>query len=172
VAGAVTVGVLLALARWVVTPYRVSGPSMQPTLEGGDDGGAGDVILVDRLSYAIRAPRRWEVVVLRGGDGADGTASVKRIVGLPGETVEIWEGAVFVDGRAVPPPPALGAVHVVSKGAFGHVPVRLGPEEYFVLGDNSYLSRDSRSRGPVGRSSIVGRAFLVLLPAGRLGAIP
>jgi signal peptidase I len=172
--------VLLFVAlRWVWVPYRVLGISMLPTLVGVDaeQPGAGDVVLVSRLSYARRDPQRWEVVVLthdgEGGREAGDSSreSVKRIVGLPGESLEIREGRLFVDGKHLELPGAILGHHVVGKGPHGRGLVRLGHGEYFLLGDNSYYSKDSRQWGPVPRSSLRGRVFWILYPWGRWGPI-
>jgi len=175
-AGAVIIFVVL---RWVWVPYRVLGSSMLPTLVGAEAGraGAGDVVLVSRLAYVGREPRRWDVVVVCR-DGEDGLEagnsareSVKRVVGLPGESLEIREGRLIVDGKPLDLPGALEGSYIVGKGPHGRGLVGLGQGEYFLLGDNSYYSQDSRQWGPVPRSSIRGRAFWIACPPSRWGPI-
>jgi signal peptidase I len=160
------------VARWVLVPYRIRGSSMMPTLVGTEDGNArstGDIVLVNRLAYCAASsggPSRWDVVILRHADGEE---SVKRVVGLPGETVEIREGALVVNGARIELPAHLAGEYIVEKGRFGHAPAVLGDGEYFVLGDSSYLSQDSRRWGPVGRAKIEGRVMCIVFPLGRAG---
>ena len=173
--------------RWIVVPYRILGSSMLPTLVGTELGQQpvdGDIVLVNRLAYLLGRPGRWEVVVIeqpaasrleRSAAGEAGGApleNVKRIVGLPGETVEIQGGSVRIDGSRIELPPALRGTYIVSKGPFGRGSFTLADDEYFVLGDNSYLSRDSRYWGPVARRAIQGRAILIVFPCRRFGRVP
>jgi signal peptidase I len=162
---------LYVTARWVLVPYRVRGGSMLPTLVGIDDAQpstVGDVVLVSRLAYVFGEPRRWDVAVVHHAEGGD---SVKRIVGLPGERLEIREGKILIDARPLSLPDALGGVYVVSKERYGLDPVQLGADEFFLLGDSSYLSQDSRRWGPVHRGELSGRAVFVAYPWCRLGSI-
>jgi signal peptidase I len=163
-------GALFTL-QFVFVPYRIRGDSMLPTLCGGGRGA--DLVLVSRLAYLWNGPERWDVVVVEraGEDGAGGGARVKRVVGLPGERVEIVAGTVRVDGQRMDPPVHLREVFVVSKGPFGVGRVDLGADEYFLLGDNSYLSRDSRALGPVRRREISGRVDFRFFPVGRAGRV-
>ena len=145
---------------------------MMPTLVGAEDGNArstGDIVLVNRLAYSASSsggPARWDVVILRHADGEE---SVKRVVGLPGETVEIREGALAVNGSRLEPPAHLAGEYIVQKGRFGHAPAVLGEGAYFVLGDSSYVSQDSRRWGPVGREEIEGRVMCIVFPLARAG---
>jgi signal peptidase I len=119
----------------------------------------GDRLLVDRTAYLFRGPRRWEIVVFRSPHDA-GQLCVKRVAGLPGETVSSAEGKIWIGGRAIESP--LGAEYEARPG--DHLNTRpewqLGPTEYFVLGDNAAISDDSRSwpSGPgVDAKRLVGR---------------
>jgi signal peptidase I len=166
---------LLALGGWVLTPFRVATASMEPALRGDLPGRPGDTILVNRLAYLCSGPSRWEVVAFRPVEAeapkSQAASIVKRVVGLPGETVEIRDGDLLVDGRPVPRPRALEPVHYVRSGSFGSGPVVLGPEEYFVLGDNSYPSIDSRRFGPLPRVNLIGKAVWIIAPLERAGPI-
>lgn len=144
-------------ARWA---NRVAQGSMRPTLEPEE------IVLVNRLAPHADALRRWDVVVFR--DGA-GDVYVKRLAGLPGEEITLLPGRVLVDGREVALPggwtrspyvPSGPAMRPVLDPASGAVRIRCGRDEYFVLGDNSAQSRDSRQIGPVARRDLMGRAFL------------
>lgn len=168
---ALLIGSLLALfARtYLLQVYRVPSDSMAPSLLPGDH------VAVDRFVFGrgagfgflpAREPRRFDVVVFRGADGY----LIKRLLGLPGERVEVKDHRTFVDGVAVedpgagaaswlrlPGPEAPGASPVPAS--FG--PMRLGRDEYLALGDQRGISLDSRSFGPVPRRDLVGRAFLI-----------
>jgi signal peptidase I len=100
----------------------------------------GDRLLVDRTAFAFRLPRRWEVVVFRSPADA-GQLFVKRVVGLPGETVTLGDDGIWINGQAVSMP-AVGS-YKIRIGDRDQC--RLGPTEYFVLGDNATISDDSRS---------------------------
>jgi len=151
----------------------VVGQSMQPTLRDGDR------LLVSRLAYRLRRPRRGEIVLLRrNAGGAHNPESIKRIVGLPHERVQIVAGEVRLNGCPLPEPylpqPADEAERAMLTVALALTPAcawRLGPDEYIVLGDNRARSTDSRSFGPVRRRDIVGKAWYRYGPRGRVGTI-
>ncbi len=139
--------------------YRVEGPSMQPTLH------AGEYVAVNRLAYRLGAPARGDIVVVRLGqfEGPDRNV-IKRVVGLPGERIDITAGVVRINGRAYPEPyrrrPA------TYSGSW-----TVGPDEYFVLGDNRDDSSDSHIWGSIHRRSIEGKAMFVYWPPGEWTAI-
>ena len=133
--------------RYALSTVIVQGRSMAPTLEDGDH------FLLNRLSYLCREPKRGDLVVLR--DPGHGDLAVKRIVGLPGEQIEVKQGLVFVNGRRLREIylPAETKTLLADGSA---TPLRLGTDQYFVLGDNRDQSEDSRYYGPVLKESIVG----------------
>lgn len=141
--------VVIAVRILTLDTYRVIGDSMAPSFQ------AGDQLIVDRLIFAIRDPRRWEPVVFAGSDGV---TYLKRVVGLPGETVQLIDGVVHINGEPVcaPGPP----VRYDNCGRHAiHHSHRLDEDEFFVLGDNSAASSDSRHwpDPAVRRSALVGR---------------
>jgi signal peptidase I len=177
---AIAVLLLLLLAAvlgvgWVFVPYRVVGDSMAPTLLGtcNREGTsvAGDVVIVNRLAYVLSPPQRWDVVVLESLEGGRSGESVKRIAGLPGEEIEIRDGVCYADGIRRTPPARISWKGVVRKGPFSQGPLRLRRHQYFVLGDNSYASLDSRACGPVSRAQLRGQVWCVVLPWHRAGAV-
>jgi signal peptidase I len=151
-AAASTVGLLLAVA---VANRRVTvrGRSMAPLLEPGER------VLVDRLAYRLRRPRRSEVVLVRGATPAAPDLLLKRIVGLPGEAVAVRRDRLWIDGRPLDVGrPVVGS----SPGAW-----TLGPGQYFLLSENLAVGTDSRHTGPVDGSRLVGPAWLVYAPTVR-----
>jgi signal peptidase I len=104
----------------------------------------GDRLLVDRTAFVARPPRRWEIAVFRA-PSEDGPLCVKRVVGLPGETVAIRDGAIYVDGQRIAAPVRNSFAPRYEDNPRLREGCQLGPTEYFVLGDNSAVSDDSRS---------------------------
>jgi signal peptidase I len=140
----------------LLAPHVVCGPSMAPALS------IGQRLLIDRAAFCWRAPRRWETVVLRSPDDPQ-MLCVKRVVGLPGETIEIDRGEVLVDGTVARKNlDVLRDVYYLAGPGDPRVQYRLGAGEYFMLGDNSARSLDSRqwaARGGVSADLLVGRAL-------------
>jgi signal peptidase I len=148
----------------------VVGRSMHPTLCDGDR------LLVSRLAYRLRRPRRGEIVLLRRTGGAHKPESIKRIVGLPHEQVQIVAGEVRLNGHPLREPylpqPATEAESALLSAALALTPScewRLGADEYVVLGDNRARSTDSRSFGPVRMRDITGRVWYRYEPWERAG---
>jgi signal peptidase I len=164
-----------ALIRiFVAAPYYIPSASMEPTLHGCshcDD----DHVLVDKLSYRVHAVHRGDVVVFdRPSSWAISEKHlIKRVIALPGDTLSVRQGALYVNGaRLVEPYLKSGCGPIQTLDSRSAAAVRtLGPVpagEVFVMGDNRCDSADSRMFGPVPISDIVGRAFLIVWPLGRL----
>lgn len=148
-----TLGLLIAITitLFVMQGYRVSGACMEPHLWTGER------VLVSKMAYALGGPRRGDVVVFRYPRDPRQTF-VKRVVGLPGETVAIQNGQVFVNARALPEPYRVNAAH-------GDMPPRFVPhDQYFVMGDNRDFSDDSRFWGQLPAHEILGRAVACYWP--------
>lgn len=157
---AIALSVPLAVVLFLVQPFQVEGRSMQPRLFNGER------ILVDKITPRLGALRRGDIVVFRSPlDGR--RVLVKRVVGLPGETIEIQKGSVLADGLAVQE--AYLEENIPPDQDFPAI--RLGKGEYFVLGDRRRDSEDSRVWGPVNRRSIVGRAFFSYWPPSSVGSL-
>lgn len=124
---------------------------------------SGDYLIIDELSYQFRAPERGEVIVFKYPNDPS-QRYIKRIVGLPGETIKIESGKVFIyqDGEIL----FLDELDYLSQAVYtlGDVQITLSKEEYFVLGDNRPLSADSRRWGPLSEEDIIGRVFLRAWP--------
>lgn len=147
--------VLLALAIHIFLAQAtvVYGQSMQPNLQPSER------LVIEKVSYYFDIPQRGDIVVLDIPQMSE--LLIKRVVGLPGESVEIRRGAVLIDGQIIPQPFAL------LPGGTTYGPITLGPDSYFVMGDNRNNSNDSRAFGPVSRSAIVGRAWMRYWPLSR-----
>jgi len=157
---AVAVLVVVLFVTYVAQAFRVQGPSMMPLLNDGER------IVVYKLGYRWGPIRRGDVVVF--WYPLDPSISfIKRVVGLPGELIEIHRGMLFVDGRALNEPyvPA----RFLEDQELGPFEVR--PAHYFVLGDHRNGSHDSRKFGDVPAKYIYGRAVFRLWPPGRIGVI-
>jgi signal peptidase I len=172
---AVTAAGVLIFQAEVAKPYRIPSPSMEPTLHckmpiAGCEGRFSDRVIANRLVYRFSDPARGDIVVFDPPDTvkragcSDGTY-VKRIVGLPGETVSMRDGRVLIDGTPLREP-YLGAAY---RGYESGVWARIADDAYFVLGDNRAMSCDSRRWGTVPRDAIIGRADVRYWPPNRAG---
>ncbi len=164
--------VSLAVKAFVVQAFFIPSGSMERTLHGCP-GCRGDRVLVDKLSYDVREIRRGEVVVFHGtgpwlSAGAGSEDFVKRVVGLPGETVACCDrdGRVTVDGRPLDEP------YVFRNDHRAFDAVTLGPDELWVMGDHRSSSSDSRVHGPIATDDVVGRAFVIVWPLSRWALLP
>jgi signal peptidase I len=141
------------LLRALVEPFVVEHSSMWPTIEEGE------YILVDKVSYHFHEPERGDIIVFRPPWNF-GRPYIKRVIGLPGDVVEIKDGAVFVNGNRLDEPYAGWTQDILPA-------VQVPEGEYFVLGDNRNNSYDSRRGWTVNRKDIVGRAWITYWPPSR-----
>lgn len=160
---AITLAVVIPIRAFVAQPFIVSGSSMVPTFENGQ------YLIVDELSYLFRDPKRGEVVIFRYPKDPS-KFFIKRVIGLPGETINIRDNKVTItSGNRLF---ALDEKYVNSDETLEPLRKKLSADEYFVLGDNRNASLDSRFWGPVNRGLIRGRVLLRLLPPTRIGYLP
>lgn len=160
---------LVLVAVFMVVTYvgqrvAVIGSSMEPTLSDKDN------LLVDKLSYRLHDPERFDIVVFPY-QYEKNTFYIKRIIGLPGETVFIDdEGNIYIDGEILED--GYGKETIKNPG-LAYEPVKLGKDEYFVMGDNRNNSMDSRDPnvGNLKRSVIIGKAFIRVFPFPKMGVI-
>jgi signal peptidase I len=148
----------------------ISSHSMSPTLQG-ESFMQGDVVLTEKLSLMLRKPRRWEVVKFINEEF--GSPVMKRVIGLPGETVSLRTKpqTVFINGTAVARPSSLNGITYLAYGNLSNgASVKCG-DGYFVLGDLSMDSEDSRWTGPIRPQVLRGRAWLVVWPPRRAGFV-
>jgi len=151
--------IIIPVRYYLVQPFFVRGASMEPTYSDGE------YLLVDQLSYRLRQPRRGEVVVFRFPNNRS-QFFIKRIIGLPGETISVAEGRVTIVNGQYRQGVSLNEAEYLPAElrTGGQLTTTLGNDEYFVLGDNRFSSSDSRSWGPLPRSEIVGRSLLRAFP--------
>ena len=172
IAGAILI--VLAIKQWVVNPYRIPSSSMEPTLHcarpgEGCEARLSDRVLANRFIYHFRNPRRGEIIVFNtptaraeAACNASGTF-VKRLIGLPGETVRESNGVIFINGKKLNEPYIQPGRRDHQSGTWfvpkGH---------YFFMGDNRLQSCDSRRWGSVTRSAIIGEVFMTYWPPNRI----
>ena len=137
---------LVAGSQFVLRPVRVQGISMLPTYQDGR------VNLVFRWAYKFRDPARYDVVAIRLA--GEHVMFLKRIIALPGETVAFHDGKAFVNGQHLDEP------YLKLPSNWERAPVRLGPDEYFVVGDNRSMPKEDHTFGKATRDRIVGKALL------------
>lgn len=151
---------IFLLIRVVVQNFRIEGYSMEPSLHQGQ------YLIVNKAVYQwLHDPQRGDIVVFEYPRAPD-RDFIKRVIGLPGETVEVRDGAIYIDSVPLEEPYLSDATHGNMS------PRKLGPNEYFVLGDNRDNSSDSRSWGPLPRDNIIGKAWLSYWPPRLWGPIP
>jgi signal peptidase I len=160
IAGAFVVFVYLFIA----SPHEVIGRSMEENFYNGE------YLLADKVSYHFGEPRRGDVVIFKHSDTAD---YIKRVIGIPGDTVAVRDGSIYINGEKLEESAYLGSGVYTDPGTF----LREGEEitiekgEYFVCGDNRQHSSDSRTFGPIERVAIKGRAMIIYWPFKRLSII-
>lgn len=150
--------VIFAAINTVTGRFRIEGPSMMPNLQQGQ------YVIINKIVYRLGSPQRGDIIVFHHPRNP-GRDLIKRIIGLPGETVEIRDGKVQADGTPLDEPYVFYDSHYS-----GHY--QLGPDEYFVLGDNRPNSDDSHNWGTLTRDQIVGKAWLSYWPPTTWGGLP
>jgi signal peptidase I len=178
---------IFLMVRGVVLNFRVDGNSMEPTLSNSE------MLIVNRRAYSsvdfnqlldflpfvdrepgderylFSPPRRGDIVVFRP-PGSRSEPYIKRIIGLPGETVEIHDGAVYVDGVRLDEPYVSSST--TWRGSGGESTITIPDDEYFVLGDNRSNSSDSRVFGTVPKENIIGKSWIAYWPPGSVQILP
>ena len=156
--------IVVPIRYFIFQPFFVRGQSMEPSFFNGD------YLIIDELSYQFRGPQRGEAVVFKYPNDPS-QRYIKRIIGWPGETVEIEDGRVIVYGDGIPEILDESAYLSAFVNTAGRIRVSLAGDEYFVMGDNRSVSSDSRRWGPVPESDIIGRVFLRAWPFAALAKI-
>ena len=159
----VVVAVTFLFVQFVGQRTHVNGDSMNVTLEDGDN------LIVDKLSYRFKDPERFDIIVFPY-QYQEKTYYIKRIIGMPGESVQIIDGMVYIDGEMLDE--SYGK-EVMEYAGVASETIELGEDEYFVLGDNRNNSSDSRdpSVGNIHEDQIIGKAFLRIWPLNKFGIL-
>lgn len=148
----VIVVVVVLIRTFIITPVRVDGDSMKNTLKNGD-------IL---LLYKLSSIDRFDIIVL--DEEKDNEKIIKRVIGLPGETVAIKNGKIYINDKVIDDEYAYGETTDYNK-------VTLKDDEYFILGDNRLISKDSRYFGPIKDNEIKGKIVFRLFPFTKIGTV-
>lgn len=159
----IALAIVIPIRYFLFQPFFVKGESMEPNFENGD------YLIIDEISYRFKEPSRGEVIVFKYPQN-ESQLFIKRIIGLPGEKVEIKDNIIKITGtngktidlkeEAYLPSPIITS---------GNMDISLGDSQYFVLGDNRQASYDSRRFGVVNKSEIIGKVFLRAWPFASLG---
>lgn len=160
----IAIGVVLPFRIYIAEPYIVEGASMDPTFK------TGDYLIVDKLSYELGEPQRNSVIVFKFPPEPNRNL-IKRVIGLPGDTITMKNGEITITNTANPEGFTLDQSYLVHTKPESFT-VTLGPDEYFVMGDNRPESYDSRDWGILPKEDILGRPVLRLLPLSKIGTLP
>ena len=157
--------IVIPIRMFIAQPFIVSGASMDDTFHSGE------YLIVDQVSYHFDKPERGDVVVFRFPQDPS-KFFIKRVIGVPGDTISISGDTVTITNEKYPEGLELNEPYVKSMSSGGDLTETLGEREYFVMGDNRDESSDSRAWGLVQEDQIIGRAFLRLFPPTELGVLP
>lgn len=146
----ISLGIFFFVYIFLVQPHRVKGDSMMPNFVDGE------LLLTEKVSYHLYKPKRGDVIVFKA-PGPRKVDFIKRIVGLPGETIKIERGEIFINNQKIEEP-------YETQATEGTVNAIIGKDEYFVLGDNRGASSDSRTFGVIARNSLKGKAWFIYWP--------
>lgn len=151
--------VVLFVKAFIVTPIKVNGESMYPTLEEGD------IMILNKTAYYFNKPERFDIVVVNMPD----EYLIKRVIGLPGEHIEYKDNTLYVDGKKVKENFKHGVTDDFNIEELGSDTIPLNT--YLVLGDNRENSLDSRELGFIREDQLLGRTSLIILPFNRIGSV-
>jgi signal peptidase I len=167
------IGISIALVIYLffMQPHQVSGHSMHPFLQDKN------YVLTDKISYRLHAPERGDIVVFHAPEAANcpegaGCDYIKRVIGLPGDTVEIRNEQFYVNGTLLNERYLPEGTQTLPGAFVRDRVVTMGPREYFVSGDNRMHSSDSRVWGPIQPEMIVGKAFFRYWPVNDMQLLP
>jgi len=156
----------MVIRTFVVQAFKIPSGSMRPTFIEGDR------ILVNKFVYRFNEPEAGDIVVFRYPEDMK-KDFVKRLIAKGNQTIEIKDGDVYIDGSLVTKPHVVREIFYYNRGNYGEVDqkIKVPPDCYYVLGDNSSSSRDSRYWGFVPKKNLLGRAFLIYWPLNRIRAL-
>ena len=160
----IVVGVAFVLVYFIGLRTSVVGQSMAPTLDSGDE------ILVNRFAYKVTQPKVDDIIVFLPNGNEKSHYYIKRVVAVPGDTVQIKKGVLYVNGKQVEESKEYDSM---EDAGLAEEEITVGEDEYFVLGDNRNNSEDSRyaNIGNVKKEYVIGKAWCIISPFGKLGLI-
>lgn len=152
----ISLAIIIPIRLFLVQPFYVEGASMEPNFHDSE------YLVINEISYRFQKPVRGEVVIFKSP--ADSRVYfIKRVIGLPGEKIELSEGRVYINGKE------LKEDYIAHFSSEDDAKVTLGPNEYYVLGDNRTNSHDSRRFGPIDKGRIIGKVWFRGWPLDRIG---
>ncbi len=161
----ISLAIIVPVRYFLIKPFSVIGASMEPNFYDHE------YLIIDELTYRLNEPQRGDTIVFRY-PFQPSEFFIKRIIGLPGEMIKISGGNVNIFNQVSPDGEVLREDYLLpAMKTLGEVEVKLGPDEYYLLGDNRIASLDSRAFGPVKRQYIIGRTLLRAWPLGRAGLL-
>lgn len=159
----IAAAIIIPVRYFLIQPFVVKGASMEPNFYDSE------YLIIDEVSYRLRDIDRGEIVVFHPPNSPE-QYYIKRVIGLPGETIEIVDGNITIFNKSYPNGVKL-VEDYIEDFTSGHVRVTIGLNEFYLLGDNREASLDSRRIGPIPKENIVGKVWLRGLPLDRLGTI-
>ncbi|MEK7183319.1 MAG: signal peptidase I [Patescibacteria group bacterium] len=160
---ALAMAIILPVRYFLVQPFVVAGVSMEPNFEDGE------YLIIDELTFHFREPVRGEIVVFHPPSSAEKQFYIKRVIGLPGETVEVNDGKITIYNEAYPNGFMLSEEYIEDNTP-GRDSETLAEGEYYLMGDNRDASFDSRAFGPVPFENFIGRVWIRGLPLEKIGS--
>jgi signal peptidase I len=151
--------IIFLLVNSVVRNFKIKGQSMEPTLQDGQ------FVVVDKISYRLHSPERGDIIVFEPPFDAENDY-IKRVIGLPGEIIEVRDGTVYVDNRPLDEP------YIREKPRYGMAPTKVQPDTLLVLGDNRNNSSDSFRWGLLAMDRVIGKALVRYWPLDAFGTLP
>jgi len=166
----IALSIFLVVYLFFMQPHQVNGQSMVPSFQSGE------YLLTDKVTYRMRDPERGEVVVFHAPQSAHcakgtGCDFIKRILAVPGESVEVKNNGIYIDGVRLSESYIPDSYKTLAGEFSRNRVIRLGANEYFAVGDNRPYSSDSRAWGPIKKEDIVGRVFYRYWPVKAIGKI-
>ncbi|NLA32462.1 MAG: signal peptidase I [Mollicutes bacterium] len=143
---------VILVRTFFYTPIRVNGASMEPTLIDKE------IMVLDKISPKISGLKRFEIIVLKTGN----SYLIKRIIGLPGETIKYEDNKLFINGKIIKDP-------YTNNFETDYPEKKIPKDEYFVLGDNRGYSKDSRMIGTISKKEIIGKTSIIIFPFNKIG---
>lgn len=146
--------VVLILRTFIVTPIRVNQTSMYPTLKEGD------TMLLNKIGATVKGIKRFDIVVIK----TNGSYLIKRVIGMPGESIKYTNGKLYINEKVIEDKYSKSETEDFYE-------VKIGDNDYFVMGDNRSVSKDSRLIGTVSRSQILGKTNIIIFPFSHFGTV-